>query len=260
MRKSVGYLSCALLLVVACSAPTPLDKMQPGEKGRVVYINDGDSLVLNTGQSVRLVGIEAPAKNAREDDPEPFARESARILEDLVMGRTVRLHYAGMTRDRYGRALAHVTTEDGTGPYYWINLEMVRRGAARVRLYPDTSGGGEKLLAAEQAARETGDGLWGRRAYQAMNAASLDQDTRGYMLVRGKFEASAALPETGDRPRRTLCSRTLEAASLIVDIEFTARALCETGFGQLVEIRGWVSDGRMELVHPLHLKQLSETD
>jgi len=42
-------------------ARPPLAGTQPGEHGRVVRVIDGDALVLDTGQSVRLVGIEAPA-------------------------------------------------------------------------------------------------------------------------------------------------------------------------------------------------------
>jgi endonuclease YncB( thermonuclease family) len=51
----------ALAALAACSAPDPLAGTQPGEHGRVVRVIDGDALVLDTGQSVRLVGIEAPA-------------------------------------------------------------------------------------------------------------------------------------------------------------------------------------------------------
>ena len=51
----------ALLVLAACSGPDPLAGTQPGEHGRVVRVIDGDALVLDTGQSVRLIGIEAPA-------------------------------------------------------------------------------------------------------------------------------------------------------------------------------------------------------
>jgi endonuclease YncB( thermonuclease family) len=51
----------ALAALAACSAPDPLAGTQPREHGRVVRVIDGDALVLDTGQSVRLVGIEAPA-------------------------------------------------------------------------------------------------------------------------------------------------------------------------------------------------------
>ncbi len=62
------------------------------------------------------------------------------------MGREVRLYYPGLTRDRYDRALAHVETTDAKGPDFWVNEEMLRRGGARLRIYPDTSAGSEALV------------------------------------------------------------------------------------------------------------------
>ena len=138
MFKAFVAAAAGLLLVTACGRSGPFSDMQQGERGRVVRIIDGDALVLDTGQSVRLVGLEAPAMNWREKDPEPYAEASSRMLDDLVMGRAVRLYYPGMTRDRYDRALAHVETADAKGPHYWLNAEMLRRGGARLRIYPDT--------------------------------------------------------------------------------------------------------------------------
>ncbi|MBI1253587.1 MAG: hypothetical protein GC196_04490 [Hyphomonas sp.] len=47
--------------LAACNAAAdPLDELAVGERGRVVRVVDGDALALDTGQSVRLVGVEAP--------------------------------------------------------------------------------------------------------------------------------------------------------------------------------------------------------
>ena len=64
-------LLCFILLLAACAKPQPLDGLEPGEHGRVVRVIDGDALVLDTGQSVRLVGIEAPARPWQEREGEP---------------------------------------------------------------------------------------------------------------------------------------------------------------------------------------------
>ena len=128
-----------LLLFAACAPSSPLPNMQPGETGRVTRIVDGDALVLDTGQNVRLVSIEAPAMYPEGGVPAPHAGESARRLEDMALGRRVQLYYPGLTRDRYDRALAHVVTIDGAGPKLWLNKEMIDAGAAWVRLYPSTA-------------------------------------------------------------------------------------------------------------------------
>ena len=61
-----------------------MDGLQPGEKGRVVRVIDGDALVLDTGQSVRLIGIEAPAGPYKERAGQPFHAEAKRMLEDMA--------------------------------------------------------------------------------------------------------------------------------------------------------------------------------
>ena len=254
MRVSNWIGGLAAALVVACTDSGPLEDMQPGESGRVVRVIDGDALVLDTGQSVRLVGIEAPALGRRYGEPDPFAKESKRTLEDLVLGRQVRLYYPGLTRDRYDRALAHIQTLDGSGPTEWINLEMVRRGAARVRLYPDTDGAGEALLLVEQSARRDGEGLWSLNVYRPQSATRIAPEDRGFMIIRGTLGEPVERPEEAER--RTLCSRALTGSGIVVDIEFSARPSCDTPVGAEVELRGWLNEGRMELVHPLHLQTL----
>lgn len=93
---------------------------------------DGDALSLDTGWSVRLICIEAPAAPYRNREGEPGYETSKRVLEDMELGREVELRFAGLTRDRYDRALAHVVTTDALGPRLWLNSEMVKKGGARV--------------------------------------------------------------------------------------------------------------------------------
>ena len=254
MRIGLNLVTAALFLVAACTPASPLDAMQPGESGRVVRVIDGDALVLDTGQSVRLVGVEAPARGWRDREAEPFAEEAARSLEDLVMGRKVRLLYPGLTRDRYDRALAHIVTADAAGPHYWVNFELVRRGDVRVRLYPDTDAGGKTLLEAETEARMEGRGLWRLPAYQPVAAGKVQPDDRGFMLVAGVLGGEAGRP--AEEARTVLCTRAMQGGDLVIDMRFTSRPACEMPEGTRILVRGWTSGMRMDLVHPLHLETL----
>jgi hypothetical protein len=129
-----------------------------------------------------------------------------------------------------------------------------------VRLYPDTSGGSEPLLKAEDLAREAGAGLWALQAYTPTESSDLAADARGFMLVRtrlGEAEAPPA-PSEDDRRGSLACVRRSEKGALLVEIAGTARGLCETPVGRRVELRGWVSDGRLDLNHPMHLQPLQD--
>lgn len=246
---------CAFF-AAACGPAPALPSMEPGEVGRVTKIIDGDALVLNTGQSVRLVSIEAPALHPRDRPPEPYAADSARLLEDLALGRRVQLFYPGLTRDRHGRALAHVVTIDGSGDPVWLNREMLQRGAARVRLYPDTAARGDELLQIEREARRTRIGLWARAEYQVAAAAEIGSADRGFRLIRAHL--AETVPSAADPYRTPACTRRLQRAALRVTVQNAARTACSLPDGTAVLMRGYVSDLALDLSYSRHLEPLSD--
>lgn len=239
----------ATLLLSACGAQNAAPSFEKGERGRVVRIIDGDALVLDTGQSVRLIGIEAPATARRNRAAAPYAEEAERLLEDMALGRTVELRYAGLTRDRYDRALAHVFTNDTLGPALWLNVEMLRRGGARLRVYPDTSEGAGPLATAEVEAREAEAGLWSLPAYRPLRADEISADTFGFHIVQGVLGAASPL-------ERHACSRSLMDSRLVLDISPAAGELCTLASGALLEARGYIARGRMEITHEANTKAL----
>lgn len=248
--KKWGLVS-AMLILTACGARSPLPDMQPGEVGRVVKVLDGDALILDTGQSVRLVAIEAPALRPRGREPDPYAVESARALEDMALGRQVQLYYPGLTRDRYDRALAHVVTIDGAGPKLWLNRAMIELGAARVRLYPDTAARGQEFLTLENDVRAARTGLWGKRAYAVQEAAGV-LDERGFMLLKGRL--GAELPVDPEERYRPACVRALQGAELRLEIRYDASTACGLPDGTDILVRGYVSNGAIDLTYPRHLE------
>ena len=236
-----GYLVIAICLA-SCGPSAGLGDFQPGEQGRVVRVMDGDALVLDTGQSVRLVGIEAPAFGRDGRPDAPHAEASRRMLEDLVLGRQVQLHYAGLTRDRYDRALAHVATTDRLGADYWVNLELVARGAARVRTYPDTSLGSKALFDAETEARAKARGVWALAAYKPRDARDFGGVEPGFVILMGILG-----PRRAPIFDETACARDLMGSDITVIVDLSAMDACDFEAGLRVEVRAWYSDGRLSL-------------
>jgi endonuclease YncB( thermonuclease family) len=241
-------LTC-LALLAGCAKPHPLDGLEPGEHGRVVRILDGDALVLDTGQSVRLAGIEAPARPWKEREGEPFQDKSRRMLEDMALGREVQLFYAGLTRDRYDRALAQVRTMDALGPDLWLNAEMLRRGGARMRVYPDTAGGSETFPALEAEAREAKRGLWAMKVWRVPAASLLPDPFERFQLVSGTVSGME-----GSEAYGTSCVLSMDGGALYLEIRNAAAAYCQLAEGTPVLARGYVKAGRMEVTHPLNLQ------
>jgi endonuclease YncB( thermonuclease family) len=124
-----------------------------GERGKVARVSDGDALALDTGQKVRLVEIEASQPGFKDREDQPFAEEARAMLNAAALGRAARLWYGVLSRDRYDRALAHVTASDKTGGEVWLNGLMARQGGARVRTFPDHARRARALLKFEAEAR-----------------------------------------------------------------------------------------------------------
>lgn len=133
----------------------------PVREARVAEVVDGDTVILSTGQRVRLLGIDAPELE-REGEPADFlAHKAKRVLTDLAQGERVRLEYDQLRYDRYGRTLAYLILPDGTN----LSRELVRRGLAHVYTVPPNRGFREELLAAQREALEARRGIW----LQALN-------------------------------------------------------------------------------------------
>lgn len=239
-------------MLAACGPGSPFPDMEPGETGRVVNVIDGDALVLDTGQSVRLVSIEAPALYPRERPADIYAAESARLLEDLALGRKVQLFYPGITRDRYDRALAHVVTIDGSGPKTWLNRAMIENGGAWVRLYPDTAARGDELMDLEKTARGARRGLWSMSRYEVRDATTFTAEDQGFHVVRARLGIALNIPLDTKYP--PACLRELTGSSLLVSVRRNAKTVCGLANDTSVFVRGYVSGLEIDLTYPRHLE------
>ncbi len=117
----------------------------------VAEVIDGDTFRLESGESVRLLGVDTPEKG------EPLFEEATAFARAVLSGQPVRLLLCVLQeRDRYGRLLAFV--EAGTVD---PGLELVRQGLARTLFIPPC--GMERALAyraAERRAFREGLGIW----------------------------------------------------------------------------------------------------
>jgi len=119
-----------------------------GEK-YVTKVIDGDTIIVE-GFPVRLLGIDASEKG------EKCYKEAKHRLEELVLGKKVRLEADVQDKDRYGRYLRYVFVGDMN-----VNLELVKEGLAIARFQEPNYKYKEDIVTAEKRAREAGVGcLW----------------------------------------------------------------------------------------------------
>ena len=137
----------AMSIAAACTPPST-GTAEPFLEGRVVAVQDGDSLLVEVDGErlrVRLAGIDAPERG------QPWSRRSKEALKARVDDREVRIN--AVTIDVYGRTIGEVYADD-----VCVGCELVRGGHAWAyrRFDPDPV-----ILELEDEARRAGRGLWG---------------------------------------------------------------------------------------------------
>jgi endonuclease YncB( thermonuclease family) len=132
---------------------------------KVSSVLDGDTIVLNNGRHVRLLGIDTPEVHTRKFkefvfDPKPYGLDAKRFLENMVLGKEVFLEYDVQPKDDFGRALAYCFVKGNLGKILFVNAALARQGLGIVYLrFPNYKYKGI-LLAAQQNARAENKNLW----------------------------------------------------------------------------------------------------
>lgn len=115
----------------------------------VLYVFDGDTLKLSSGEGVRLVGLNAPELG------QSCSSEATNKLKEFVLGKEVILEQDIDTKDRYGRLLRYVYVGDT-----FVNLEMVRLGLAHKYEYGSNTKYSSQFEQAENDAKQNEGCLW----------------------------------------------------------------------------------------------------
>lgn len=122
----------------------------------IKYVIDGDTVVLSNGDKVRLLGIDTP-EIARQGKPNQVgAVEAKKWLMNKVLRQRVRLEKSAEFYDQYGRTLAFLINQQGEN----INVLLLKRGLARLSIYPPNTRYLKELSVAQGYAEKRKLGLW----------------------------------------------------------------------------------------------------
>lgn len=158
-KNQTKPLHLALLIIILMAAYYFLH--QPGEKRpakesitglHAVRIIDGDTFRDSKGQSVRLLGIDTPEKG------DTFSIQATHALDSLLEGRVLRYEFDQRKRDRYGRILAYVFTDEA-----FVNRVLLKKGLAEVYIYPSDMKNipyRTDFIGDQTIARDSSFGIW----------------------------------------------------------------------------------------------------
>ena len=193
--------SCWLIILLATALLTAPDSCwgrSPPSVGKVVFVCDGDTIILESGERIRYLGIDAPEVVHEKVKADCFGDEAKKINSDLVLHKQVSLQYERDVLDPYGRFLAYVILPDGR----CANLEMLRAGCACVFRSSKDFKRLEEFLRQQQEAIYKRRGMWG--GCQVMPAKSYIGNRASYVFHRpecalGKKIAARARNTFADR-------------------------------------------------------------
>ncbi|PJK28825.1 nuclease (SNase) [Minwuia thermotolerans] len=248
-----------IALMIGLLAALPALAGDPGDLpgrvgGAVTEVVDGDTLFLEDGTEVRLVGIQAPKLPLGRAGFRkwPLADEAKATLESLVAGRRFDLHFGGRRLDRHGRSLAHMVTADG----FWLQGEMLRLGMARVYSFPDNRALVEEMLALEQVARQGRYGIWSHPFYAVRSPEELGGNIGTFQIVKGMIADAARVRGTlylnfgADWREDFTVAIDRSAGRLFPD---TTPAIWRD---RTIRVRGWVRSRNGPMIEASHPEQI----
>ena len=150
MRAVIALLATALL---ACGRDS--GSACGPETAKVVEAIAGDTLLLEGGERVRYLLVDAPESRGSAKDC--FGPEAHAFNRELVEGREVTLVYGEGCADRFGRLLAYVSVEGRE-----VNTLLVERGhACMLHVPPVGNARRAEFQVLETEARRARRGVWG---------------------------------------------------------------------------------------------------
>ncbi len=208
----------------ATSEPEPTTVGKPECKWRTVKrVIDGDTLELENGEKVRLIGVDTPETKDPRKPVQYFGKEAAEFTRGQVEGRKVWLEYDQTKKDKYGRTLAYVH-------YIEFGHKMLKEGRCipfEVELVLNEAiidwGYGhaytkypfkymEKYQGLEKEARVAGRGLWTPKK-EKEGSETGQRDTEKLYETLKKLAAPKPSQVVPDKPKKQATPEMAETAS-----------------------------------------------
>ncbi len=143
-----------VLLLLVAALGLGCESQRATHTKRCIRVIDGDTILLEGDERVRLIGLDAPELHHPSKPVQYFAREASDFVERMLEGREVRLEYGQTRQDRYGRTLAYVFIGDTL-----VNKLVIEEGYGHALVkYPFEYRA--EFEAAQRTARTEHRGLW----------------------------------------------------------------------------------------------------
>jgi micrococcal nuclease len=191
-KRALSCFQLAILLGVCFCLFPPLSPAANSRCGadhidqhvKVDHVYDGDTVTLQDGRRLRLIGIDTPELGREGKPDQPYAVAARDALRALLRDRPeLDLRLDQTRRDVHGRLLAHAFLIDGTSLAAWL----LEKGYATLLIIPPNDWNAACYQAAERHARADAAGIWALPEYRAIASTRLPTTARGYHVITGRI-------------------------------------------------------------------------
>ncbi|MBI3366305.1 thermonuclease family protein [Candidatus Roizmanbacteria bacterium] len=129
---------------------------------KITRVIDGDTVKIETGQTVRYIGIDTPELHHPKKPVQCFGKEAYEKNKELVEGKTVKLEKDVSEKDRYGRLLRYIFLYDppSTQEALFVNKYLVSEGYAHSATFPPDVKYADVFVTEQRNAVANKKGLW----------------------------------------------------------------------------------------------------
>ncbi|MFT5721431.1 MAG: endonuclease YncB(thermonuclease family) [Motiliproteus sp.] len=223
------------LLASAC--PPPANPQSVASR----YVYDGDTLQLEDGRKIRLIGINTPELGRDGQSDQPLAQQATaatrRLLEKQQQGQKqgqqpLLLQLGSQPQDHYGRTLGHIFLADGRS----LAAELLRQGLGFALSIPPNLALRDCLRQAEQAARLANLGVWAEPYYRPQHASSLNSLSGGFGRYTGEISRAGTTAKGNYLELNGKIFIPIRTGTPTGLDRFSSDAL----LGRRIEVRGWL--------------------
>ena len=234
-----GLFPAAATVIPDCAGGVEINRAQ------VIRAEKNGALILADGRAVLLEGIRLPQGG------EALADEARSRLRALAMAAPLTLTATRPKEDRYDRIRVQAFGTTKSSDTIWLQMDLLKRGLARVQIAPDRQECAPDFYEAENAARAAHAGLWALPAFAVRTPDNVKTVIGSFQLVEGRIVSASRrdgrlfLDFSNDAKRGFTAIVAPEDAKKFRDIDPPFEALA----GRRVRIRGMVEDygGRPEI-------------
>ena len=178
----IALCSWALVVVFrpALAADCPVDRVD--EQVNIQQVFDGDTVELDDGRHIRLLGINAPELGHADRPSEPLAQQAREALSDLIgQAASVGLRYESQRQDHYKRELAHLIIDGRIN----AQQQLLEKGLVQAIAIPPNLWQQDCYQQSEDRAQHNGLGVWALDYFRPIDVGRQSPGRGGFRLLKG---------------------------------------------------------------------------